>query len=1141
MYCGYGLSFSAEQNWGLVLARQCAIGLMLLICVGGSALAQSELATLTGTVTDSSGGIIANADVAVTNHGTNISTTSRTNENGRYLALSLKPGVYSVSASAAGFKKYVNTGVTLQVNQTARLDIVLTIGEVTQEVTVSSEAPLLETETSSRGSVIDGRKMVELPLNGRDYNQLALLSPGVLNTTPRMQSIGFKGAFNVNGNRAFNNAFQLDGVDNVSYSNSFRGINMQVVQPSVEALQEFKIQTNAYSAEFGRSSGALINAVIKSGTNNLHGSTYEFHRNDNLDAANFFSNKAGAAKPFRLRNQFGATLGGPIVKNKTFLFGDFEGLRDRTGVVRLSSVPQPIWKRGLFTIPISNPYNPADTGQDFRQAATSECNDGNGNCWVIPANLIDPIGKRIVDVNPNPNTGAPGQIDNNFVNIPIERSRQDQFDLRLDHQVSTNLNLFGRYSFVDSTFLRPGPRPGLSEGSFNDTFGTALSRSQGIAIGATWVLRPTLINEIRFGFSRGNYFTRPPNFESGCPEKTVGLKGSVTDEDICGGIPVTNMPGGNLRRIGRTTSVPQFQTPRSFNLRDSYAWTQGNHGMKFGGELIHVQTGIRDVSALIGAFTYSGRFTGQNGQYQGGIADLLLGFPTRYSQDSDTTFNQWQKIWSVFAQDDWKVNSKLTLNYGLRYEFSTPPRERDLLASNFDLATQAYVAAKEGGLFAHSLVHPDYTNFAPRFGFAYSPFQRWVIRGAYGVFYNHTNRSGREGLLGFNFPFIILADSNIGGSGVLKASNAIFRLQDGIPAGFVDPARVNVSTTFRRAQDMNQRTAYVQQWNFSIQRELAADLLFDAAYVGNKGAKLMSFRNLNQATVSFNAATGAPVVGPRPYSGVGLNGDIQYLLNEGISNYHSLQLRLEKRFSNGLSSLVAYTWGKALANSPDHLATSGAGNGIDVGVNNQPQNPLNRRAEYGLTEFDIKQRLVASAVWLLPYGKGRQFGTAAPRGMEFLFGGWEFSPIITMQQGLGLTVTQDGLLNLGGERSSRPNRLGNGTLPAEQQTVDRFFDTSAFRALSPTAGAVGFVPNQAFGNSGVGVVRGPNLINVDFNLSKTFDITERQSIQFRTEFFNAFNRANFGVPGVRIGAGFGQMVNTITEARIIQFALKYRF
>jgi hypothetical protein len=1114
---------------------------LLLVLFGESALAQSELATLTGTVSDPSGGVIANADITITNQGTNISTVSRTNESGRYLVPSLKPGVYSVTASAAGFKKYVNTGITLQVNQTARLDIELTVGEVTQEVTVSSEAPLLEVSTSSRGSVIDQQKIVELPLNGRDYNQLAVLSPGVLTATPRLQSIGFKGVFNVNGNRAFQNAFQLDGVDNTSYSNSFRGGNTQVVQPSIDALQEFKIQTNAYSAEFGRSSGALVNAVIKSGTNNVHGSAYEFHRNDNLDASNFFSNKNNAPKPFRLRNQFGGTIGGPIVANKTFFFTDYEGLRDRAGTVRLTSVPQPAWRQGRFTIPISNPYNPADTGQDFRQAATPDCNNGSGSCWIIPQNLIDPVGKRIVDVNANPNTGAPGQIDNNFVAVPIERNRTDQFDVRIDHNLSTNFNIFGRYSFADTNIFKPGPRPGLSEGSFNDTFGSALWRSQAIAAGATWVVSPALVSEMRFGWARGNFFQTPPNFGSGCPEQLIGLKGAPTDESICGGIPVTDLPGGNLRRIGRTTSVPQFQTPRSYDFRDSFAWTRGNHGLKFGGEILHVQTGIRDVSTLLGRFNFTGRFTGQNGQYQGGIADLLLGFPTRYQQDSNTVFNQWQRMYFLFAQDDWQVNSKLTLNVGLRYEFATPARERDNQWANFDPSSGGFVQAKNGGLFERALIRPDYDNFAPRFGFAYALSGGTVLRGAYGVFYNHTSRQGREGLLGFNLPFIVQGDSNISGSGTLKASNAIFRLQDGIPAGFVDITKVNQTTVSRKAQDPNQRTTYVQQWNFGIQRELVPNLVMDVAYVGNKGTKLAAFRNLNQRAVSFNATTGAPIAGPQPLSGIGLAGEIQFQENLGISNYHSLQARLEKRFSDGLSALVSYTWGKALTNSVDHLSTSGAGNGVDVGVFREPQNGLDRAAEYGLAEFDVKQRFVASAIWQFPFGRGRHFGTNMSALADHILGGWEFSPIITLQQGLGLTITQSQLLNLGGERRSRPNRVGNGNLESGQQTVERFFDTNAFVILQTNPALQGFVRNQAFGNSGAGVIRGPNLLNLDFNLNKTFKITERNSLQFRAEFFNAFNRANLGVPGVNIGAGFGEIVNTSTEARIIQFGLKYRF
>ena len=1106
--------------------------LSIFLFAGSILSAQTELATLTGTVTDSTGGVLANVAVTIRQTATNIETRVATDESGRYFAPSLRPGEYTVQAALAGFKTYLNSAVTLQVNATVRLDISMDVGEITERVSVTDAPPLLETETSNRGSVIDQRKIVELPLNGRDYNQLALLSPGVLQPTPRLSRIGFKGAFNVNGNRAFNNAFLLDGVDNTSYSNSFRGNNMQVVQPSIEALQEFKIQTNAYAAEFGRSSGALVNAVIKSGTNVLHGSVYEFHRNRSLDASNFFANKTGADKPFRLRNQFGAAVGGPIVKNRTFVFGDYEGLRDRAGVVWLTSVPQPIWRQGMFTVPIYNPFNPTDAGQDFLRPASGACNDGRGNCWIIPGNLIDPVGKNVVDVSPDPNTGRPGQIDNNYVNVPITRNRTDQFDVRVDHQVSANLSFFGRYSFSDTTLFTPAPRPGLSEASQNDTFGSALWRSQGVAAGATWLASPRTVSETRFGYARGDFFQNPPNFGSGCPEKLIGLKGAPTDESICGGIPVMNFPGGIQRRIGRTTSVPQFQTPISVDVKESVSLVRSAHALKFGGELLHAQTGIRDVSALIGAFTFSGRFAGQNNDWQGAMADLLMGFPTRYQQDSNTVFNQWQKMYFLYAQDDWKVSRQLTLNLGLRWEFAAPPRERDNQWANFDPVTGKYVQAQAGGLFERSLVRPDYTNLAPRFGFAWSPASRTVLRGAYGVFFNHANRMGREGLLGFNLPFIVLGDQQIAGSGTLKERDKIFRMQDGIPPGFIDASKVDPATVSRKAQDPYQRSPYTQQWNFGVQQEIVTDLLFDVAYVGNRGLKLPAFRNLNQRAVTYNAA-GVAVAGPRPLAGLGLNGDIQYLENQGISNYHSLQARLEKRFSRGLSALASYTWGKALTNSVDHLSTSGQGNGIDVGVFREPQNGLDRKSEYGLAEFDVKHRFVASAVWQIPYGQGRP--------AKWLLADWEFSPIFTWQGGLGLTVTQSQVLNIGGERRSRPHRIANGALPDSQRSVDQWFDTNAFVQLLNDPARPGFVPNQAFGNSGVGILRGPGLVNLDFNLAKTFAITERHNIQFRAEFFNSLNHANFGVPGVNAGGGFGQIVNTATEARIIQFALKYRF
>ena len=1102
--------------------RQKAISLGLgrialaMALLAASAAAQTSTGRITGIVRDSSGGVVPGASVTATDVERNVSRTVLAGEAGSYVLPALRPGDYTVSAEMTGFKKIQRQGVLVQVNQTVRLDFMLEVGELAEIVQVQADAPLLESETSSRGSVINERKIVDLPLNGRDYNQLALLSPGVLPGTPRLQSIGFRGAFNVNGNRTFQNVFLLDGLDNVSYSNSFRGDNMQVVQPSVEALQEFKIQTNAYSAEFGRSAGAVVNAVIKSGTNDIRGAIYNFHRNDNLDASNFFANKTGQEKPFRLRNQFGAAIGGPFVPDRTFWFFNYEGLRDREGTVRISSVPLPEWKQGRFSAPIANPF---DNGNLFPLV------DG---FYTIPDSLRDPVAERILAVVPDPNTGPQGATSNNFVRVPVESRDQDQFDVRIDHVFSPDLNIFGRYSYVDFERFRPAPKPGLAEASFNDTFGLTDNESQSLALGATWTINPTFLLDIRFGHARGDFNAQPPNFDSGCPDDLIGLQGSPKDDFICGGIPVIDFPGGNTNRIGRTTSVPQFQTPRSYNYRATASWTRGDHFIKFGFESLFVSTEILDVSALLGRFNFDGRFTGQNGQLQGGIADLILGLPSRYRQDSATVFDQSQDMYFFFVQDDWKVSPRFTLNLGLRYEFATPPLEADRLTSNFDPLTQTFLFAQEdGSLFDKTLIHPDRNNFAPRIGFAYQPFDGFVVRGGYGVFYNHTNRQGREGLLGFNPPFLVQGNARVSGNGLL-IDDALFQLADGIPPGFLDPSTINFATVSRKAQDPNQNSPYVQQWNLGVQKEIVRDLVFDVAYVGNKGTKLPGFRNLNQRSVDI--VDGVAVAGDRQFEQFG---NIQFLENRVNSTYHSLQARLERRFSDGLSALLSYTYGKALTNSPDHLATSGAGNGVDVGVFRVPQNGFDLDSERGLAPYDRKHQFVASTIWQLPFGRGRRYGAGAHPVLDAFLGGWDATMIATLYSGLGLTIVQPSVLNLGGERLTRPNRVSDGNLPDSQRDVDRYFDTDAFAPLtngSPTA----------FGTSGVGILRGPGFATFDFNFAKNFHIDDVRRLQFRTELFNAFNRTNLGVPGVRMQGGFGQIVNA-SNARIIQFALKLYF
>jgi hypothetical protein len=1082
---------------------------VLMLLSPWSASAQQDAATITGEVRDPSGAVVPGATVIVTNIGTNIGVTTVTNDRGSFTVPSLRPGDYSLTAEAPGFTKTVRSGLTLQVAQVARVDVTLQAGQLSETVQVTGASPLLETQTSSRGSVIDQRKIVELPLNGRDYNQLALLSPGVLPGTPRLASVNFKGVLNVNGNRTFNNVFLLDGVDNISYSNSFRGENVQLVQPSIEALQEFKIQTNAYSAEYGRSSGAVVNATIKSGTNSVRGSVYEFLRNDALDANNYFSERLGAPKPERKRNQFGGAIGGPIVRNRAFWFADYEGLRDLEGIPRVRQVPTAAEKAGLFTTSVVDPF----------AAGRPEFSRNAQGLWVIPRDRWDPVGAAIVALIPDPN--VPGSTI--YASTPVTDTRQDQFDVRIDHQITSATTFFGRYSFVDTNTFRPSPLPGLGEGSFNDAFGSNLNRSQGLALGLTRIISPTLVADFRFGFSRGNYFTNPPNAGiDGAAQ--IGLKNVPNDPAIVGGVPKVNIQGFDA--VGRHTSTPQFQTPRSWNPRLTTTWSRDAHMIRFGGEFLHVQTKINDLNATVGRMNFENRFTNR------AMGDLLLGLPSQLALTSFTVMDQGQDMQFYFIQDDYRMTSRLTLNLGVRYEYATPPREKENNLANFDPATGTMVFSTDGDTFERALIRPDRNNFAPRLGFAYTPAPRWVVRGGYGVFYTHTVRQGREGMLGFNPPYLVdnLLQTSVTGAAAV-ASAAPFRLVNGYPNGLLDPNTL-APTVQRRGQDPDQRTPYIQQYNIGAQYELTPNVLLDVAYVGNRGTALPGFRNLNQRAVIQNA-NGSQAAGDRPYPAFG---DIQWMENRVSSDYNSLQTRLEKRFSGGLTGMVSYTWGRAITDAPDHISTSGGGAGVDTGTFREPQDSFNLGAERGPAEFDVAHRFVASYIWELPWGRGRRFGTDWGPTLDLLLGGWQVTGIHALQSGLALTATLGGssVLNIGGERRARPNLVGDPELPASQRTIERWFNTDAFApAFSPSP--------QAFGNAGVGIMRGPGFANFDFSLAKNIAVSDRRYFQFRTEIFNAFNRANFGPPNIaRDSSGFGQIL-TAGAARIVQFGLKFYF
>src|SRR5437016_175889 len=572
--------------------RLASVVCFLLVASGNTGLGQTSTATLIGIVQDSTGAVLPNVTVSVTNRERNATQLTRTNETGTYVLPALNPGNYSVTAESPGFKKFVREDVVIQLNQVARIDIRLDLGSIEETIEVKEAVPLLETEMSSRGSVIDRQKIMELPLNGRDYNQLALLAPGVAPSTPRLAALNFKGAINVNGNRAFNNTFLLDGVDNVSYSSSYRGENVQVVQPSIEALQEFKIQTNAYSAEFGRSAGAVINAATRSGSNSIRGSLYEFLRNDALDANNFFSNAFGAPKPERRRNQFGAAAGGPMVKDRVFWFGDYEGLREREGAPQTRAVPSPLEKAGLFSTPVLDPF----------VIGKPEFSRNASGFWVIPRDRWDPVAAKIIGLIPDPN--VPGT--NIHASTPVNRTRADQFDIRLDYQMSPRSQLFGRYSLIDSNIFRPAPLPGLADGSYSDSFGSSGNRSQGVVVGFTRTFSNSLVGDFRLGWNRGDYFSKPPNAGMDGPA-LVGLKNVPSDPALIGGLPKIGIQGYDP--IGRHTSPPQFQTPRIWNPRTTFSLHHGRHFLKAGFEFLKARTEINDVTAPIGAMNFANLFT----------------------------------------------------------------------------------------------------------------------------------------------------------------------------------------------------------------------------------------------------------------------------------------------------------------------------------------------------------------------------------------------------------------------------------------------------------------------------------------------------------------------------------------------------
>ncbi len=1052
--------------------------------------AQFEYGEILGTLHDSSGGVVSGAKVTVRGLDTNVQASTLTNEQGNYSFPDLRSGNYEVSAEFTGFRPAKSDALLLRVGDRLRMNLTLEPGQVNEQVTVEAGiAPLLETDTSTRGQVIDSQQIEELPLNKRDYSQLVLLVPGT--TYNPQQRLG--GAISVNGNRTLQNDYLLDGVDNNSHATSYRGDRVDVILPSVDAVQEFKVQSNGYSAEYGHSAGAVVNVTIKNGTNQFHGTAWEFFRNNDMDAHGWTPTLRGRKPEVRF-NLYGANIGGPIRKDKTFFFINYEGDRERTGINFQQLVPTVALQQGIFANP------PAGLGSTLKvlpKDPTTGIPYANG---IIPQILWSPVAQRVLSYpgfpvpNALPLITTPGA----FISTVTNSVRSDKFDIRLDHYITSNWRLFGRYSFSDSTTFRPAPYTGYVEGSNNDQFGNTLTRGQSAVVGSTVTLSPTSILDLRLGYTRLGANVFPPNFGSPSSTQLLGIPNMPAGANLNAGWPEFAISG--LSQFGSTTSQPQYQIPNTYLASGVFSLQRGAHSIRAGADVTYIQTAILDVSAERGVFSFlPSTWTGNP------FGDFLLGLPGAYTQTGFFVAYNRNQIYNFFVQDDYRVLPNLTLNLGLRYEYGTPIYEKYNHMSNYSIDTGTMIQASDSNKY---LVNPDRHNFAPRLGLAWTVRPRIVVRSAYGMFYQHTFRQGRENLLAENEPFL----QNLTAPQSPGSPNPI-TLASGPPANFFATAlQTQVSV---RGNDPNLKAGNVQQWNLTVQYALAKDWIFEVGYVGNKGTHLSRFWNANQPNVPGTSAT---LGARRPNQGFG---DVEYMDSGGNSFYNSLQTRLEKRFSNGLTLLHSFTYARG-------LDSVGAWN--DVNGSLYPQDAYNFANEKALAENIVKLNSVASWVYELPFGRGRKMMTAAPPTVNALLGGWQVDGIWTWRTGLPLTIASPacGACQMGGDRSIRAN-----VVPGVSPSVN---NPSAAEWFNPAAFALQTTP---YGTVGRDTVWGPGLQQWDLGLAKRFSIGEQRYFQFRGEAFNTFNHVNYQPPVSTVGsAGFG----TITAAlpgRNVQLGLKF--
>jgi hypothetical protein len=1095
--------------------RLIGVALALLVTSALTVHAQFDTAVVLGAVRDGSGAVIPGVSVTLKNVDTGITAETQTDENGAYQFFNVRVGSrYQVSAALQGFSTAVVRDVTVTVNARQRVDFTLQVGALTDEVVVTGGKQLLETDSSERGQVIERQQIVNLPLNGRSYSSLALLSTGVLESNQNgVGTSGREGSFNVNGLRNTANNFQLDGIDNNLYGTSNQGFSNQVIQVSPDAVAEFKVQTNNYSAEYGRSGGAVVNATYRSGTNEIRGSVWEFNRNTALNATGFFQ-PTGGSKPTLRRNQFGFVLGGPLVRDHAFFFADYEGFRQEQRNLVFSTIPTLDQRQGILTVPVVHPI----TGV------------------LYPAGTALPLtafARRVLSELPDPN--VPGVTSNNYQKGVPNESNYDKFNVRLDHKFNDRLSGFVRVGRQKNDAFEA---PNIDGPSGSNQNGFINVESTQVVAGGTWIVGPSTVIDARLGISRTDAGKKPPVIGGPSMLELYGITGlPENNPDLTGGLTPQTITG--YSQLGRQATNPQFQNPSSLNPRVSLTNVLGRHSLKVGFEFAAINTEVQDTNPLYGLDSYTSQFsrpTGAAANNQYNLADFYFGARTQYELASLIVAKMRQRAWYAYVQDDLRVGSKLTVNIGLRYEYVTPYYEGENRLSNFDPSTNTIVTATDGSMAERALVNPDRNNVAPRFGFAYQPLKDTVLRGGYGVGYIHFNRLASAGLLATNYPIVTRA--TVTQSLVRNASGQVNVCSGDQFAGCFRTTQQgyapNLPNNVVLYIPQDTPSGYIQSWHLSLQQKLTANLVADLAYVGNHGVKLSMLADINQARppVAGEDPNGT-LAARRPIQGYGT---ISAVLPQAFSNYHALQAKAEFRKSANLNILNSFTWSKAIDNVSQVLEEPSGSTGT-------PQNVYDIAADRGLSGYHVPLLNVTSFVWNLPFGEGQRFGKSLPGVLNGIFGGWQISGIHTMRSGRtvnlryntsGPTAVTSGLPTFLGGVALRPNITGDPLAPEAERTIDNYFNRN--NITLPTALA-------PFGNAGRNIVRGYAFYQLDLGIQKKFGLPLRDgaSLEIRAEGFNVLNKTNFGSPNADRNSGAFGTIRSTFPARQLQLAAKISF